>query len=455
MALHEDFRINEQNLALRRHFIRLHSSDRFFLRITRWWASLCANKIAKSFYKFQFGFGPTRDFFENYATAKGLPIDELRAQLIRTQAGYLRGIFNEASAANGYGCDYFEYRLKVGKLHNEINLPLKWYIGSYANYLILTRRYLRLFFWWIPGLTGRLLMAVNKVFIYDLIAVTDGFFLDLMAAIGIDVESVDVQSDDHDISDYVGEFKNNMSGLIHNLGETSRTLTQVSQKILASVEALASSSQEQAVSLEQTAHSMKAINGALEHASNMANEARIVAVGNEQPDEDAESIRSDTAVGSMQDITEASGRILSIMEVINDVSNQINLLALNAAIEAARAGEHGRGFAVVANEVRTLAQKTSASAHEIGDIIQDSNQKVSEGSGHVHKMGTLISKISSQVNEQFAHISEITAATAALDEVTRNNASEAENLSDMAKSLSERANNLQELVQKFGIEIKP
>ncbi len=128
---------------------------------------------------------------------------------------------------------------------------------------------------------------------------------------------------------------------------------------------------------------------------------------------------------AIADLGQRSNQIGKILSVIKDIADQTNLLALNAAIEAARAGEQGRGFAVVADEVRKLAERTTAATSEISSmvgIIQDdtgravttmrqSNADVQEGVSLANQAGRALQDIAASVEQVAAMIGRIAAAT--------------------------------------------
>src|SRR5258705_280381 len=83
--------------------------------------------------------------------------------------------------------------------------------------------------------------------------------------------------------------------------------------------------------------------------------------------------RVDAADQQAQRLTAASESMGGIVELIGNITGQINLLALNATIESARAGEAGRGFAVVASEVKNLANQAKQATDKIGQEIGNLN----------------------------------------------------------------------------------
>jgi methyl-accepting chemotaxis protein len=84
------------------------------------------------------------------------------------------------------------------------------------------------------------------------------------------------------------------------------------------------------------------------------------------------------AASEIEELEQSAQRIQNIVNSIQEIASQTNLLALNASIEAARAGEEGRGFAVVANEVRQLAVRTTASAAEVREIVDQVSGRIEQ-----------------------------------------------------------------------------
>jgi methyl-accepting chemotaxis protein len=220
--------------------------------------------------------------------------------------------------------------------------------------------------------------------------------------------------------------------------------------------------QEQASALEETSATMKQMASAVQ--TNTANAQKVAALtGEVQHQAQDGALVMQQTIGAMQAIRESSNKIADIVSIIDSIAFQTNLLALNAAVEAARAGEHGRGFAVVASEVRALAGKSAEAAKDIKGLIQDSVDRVENGTHLAEKSGEMLAGITQSIEqvasmagqianasgEQAVGIAQVHQAVSQIDEVTQQNAALVEETTAAALSLSNEAKHLHENMAFF------
>src|SRR5471030_1220313 len=225
---------------------------------------------------------------------------------------------------------------------------------------------------------------------------------------------------------------------------------------------LSSRTEQQASSLEETASSMEELTSTVKQNADNARQANVLAASASAVAVRGGAVVSDV-VRTMASIDASSKKIVDIIGVIEGIAFQTNILALNAAVEAARAGEQGRGFAVVASEVRNLAQRSAAAAKEIKLLIDDSVQKVADGSklvdaagatmhevvGSIGRVAGIMKEISRASEEQAAGIEQVNHAVAEMDGATQQNAALVEQAAAAAQSMQQQSVRLSAVINAF------
>jgi methyl-accepting chemotaxis protein len=142
--------------------------------------------------------------------------------------------------------------------------------------------------------------------------------------------------------------------------------------------------------------------------------------------------RVEAADQQAQRLSEAAESMTSIVQLIGDITGQINLLALNATIESARAGEAGRGFAVVAAEVKNLANQAKQATDKIGQEIGNLNGISGDVVQALNTIKKAIQDVSEYVTSTAAAVEEQSAVTAEMSSGMQRAASEAASIGQAA-----------------------
>ncbi len=267
-----------------------------------------------------------------------------------------------------------------------------------------------------------------------------------------------------------------IAGLLRSMDDMQQHLRKVIDDVLRAARDVAASSDELAHGNAELSMRTERAAGNLQQTATAVEQISTTAAGSSAKSHQASEVAGrareavmhggtavDKLVETMTRISGSSSRIRDIITVIDGIAFQTNILALNAAVEAARAGEQGRGFAVVAGEVRTLAARASAAAREIKQLIDDSAERVADGTSTVAEVGErikgivaevmsvrqLIQEVSIAGQEQAAGMSSVNRSVTELDDSTQQNASLVEQIAATAASLKANAQRLVSTVEFF------
>lgn len=273
-------------------------------------------------------------------------------------------------------------------------------------------------------------------------------------------------------NDYRGEFlpiQNAMKQILDSLNRTlsniNYTAGQVSEKsrsMASDAETLSSGAIEQASAVQQLTASIQDISTQVNSTSADAENARKCTADTAIQLENCNKKMKDLT-SAMENISKASQQIGGIIKTIEDISFQTNLLALNAAVEAARAGEAGKGFAVVAEEVKSLANKSSDSAKDITELIENSIQLIQHGTelsvettealsfgvSSAQTSTDLVNRIAESALQQAQSLQQLTQGMDQISDVVQTNAATAEKSAMSAKDLYSHAEEMKVSVQQF------
>lgn len=268
-------------------------------------------------------------------------------------------------------------------------------------------------------LLGNRISKPIKALIADMKQVKEGDFT-IRTAIKSKDEIGEIGKNFNSMVGELGNLTKNISIVSEKINESSLSLTTIShnltaatEEVTASVEEIAEGNKVQSRTIENCSeissdlsnkcqelytNTNEVLSSMEEMNSNKDDGLKIISELNEINEENKGA--TETIEKVTLNLNEKINNISLIIDKISEIAEQTNLLALNASIESARAGEAGKGFAVVAEEIRKLAEQSKRSTEDIRNIIL----AVQEDSKHT--VGAM-QNVKERATEQFEAVKKV------------------------------------------------
>ncbi|WP_459193460.1 globin-coupled sensor protein [Halosimplex sp. J119] len=400
-------------------------------------------------------------------------------QLKRTQSAYF------ATLASGeYGESYFADRARIGKIHDVLRMPMKFYIGQYGVYydLIVDLLGERLRESLTESLRTELsetvtdggvsvassdvedgpgasidsavervveeevsagmaeLLSVLRIVDLDMQVVADTYIHAYNERLETEIERREALQ--RQVGDEVDEPMDDLLDASHGVTESAREISELTDDQADRIDEITSEVSELSATVEEIAATADEVEATSGGARRLADEGRSEA------DEavevmDAVGDAVDSVADDVDSLQTRIAEIDEVVEVINEIADQTNMLALNASIEAARAGEAGEGFAVVADEVKSLASDSQERAAQIEALVGDIQQDADETVENLETTTGRVEDGVERVETAMANLEDIAEAVA---EASQGIAEVADATDDQAASAEEIASMLDDVV---------
>lgn len=204
-----------------------------------------------------------------------------------------------------------------------------------------------------------------------------------------------------------------LSAFSLQMSESSEETSKRSSMVAVATEEMGTNMNSVAAAMEQSSTNVNIVASAAEEMTSTIQELSLNAEQGRSISEKAVTMATEVSK-QMEGLGNAALEIGKVLEVITEISEQVNLLALNATIEAARAGEAGKGFAVVANEIKDLAKQTAEAAAEIRSKVENIQKStgtavtgIEDTSGIINEIYELVGSIAVGISEQSAATQEV------------------------------------------------